>query len=150
MTSKNINYTHQLYNTVTSLIMCLIRDIRTNRYYDNIIITLLYNYYNGIGILLKKGLILPILKHHRRKAHTEIVGFSIVATCQMVVFARTTPSFGGRTSGIFYSKTKGETHEVKINAGQILCPNQSMGWLQAKRTAYSTFNYPNSKYRSAW
>ena len=83
MTSKNINYTHQLYNTVTSLIMCLIRDIRTNRYYDNIIITLLYNYYNGIGILLKKGLILPILKHHRRKAHTEIVGFSIVAVCQM-------------------------------------------------------------------
>ena len=83
MTSKNTNYTHQLYNTVTSLIMCLIRDIRTNRYYDNIIITLLYNYYNGIGILLKKGLILPILKHHRRKAHTEIVGFSIVAVCQM-------------------------------------------------------------------
>ena len=28
-------------------------------------------------------LILPILKHHRRKADTEIVGFSIVAVCQM-------------------------------------------------------------------
>ncbi len=54
-----------------------------HRYYGNIIITPLYNYYNGIGILLKKGLILPILKHHRRKAHTVIVGFSIVAVCQM-------------------------------------------------------------------
>ena len=100
MTSKNINYTHQLYNTVTSLIMCLIRDIRTNRYYDNIIITLLYNYYNGIGILLKKGLIFPIL-NQRRKAHTVIVGFSIVAVCQMGVFVRTPTSFGVKTSGIF-------------------------------------------------
>ena len=80
--------------------MCLIRDIRTNRYYDNIIITLLYNYYNGIGILLKKGLILPILIH-RRKAHTEIVGFSIVAVCQMGVFVRTPTSYEVKTSGIF-------------------------------------------------
>jgi len=72
-----------------------------HRYYDNIIITLLYNYYNGIGILLKKGLILPILKHHRRKAHTEIVGFSIVAVCQMGVFVRTPTSYEVKTSGIF-------------------------------------------------
>ena len=65
--------------------------------------------------------------NHRRKAHTEIVGFSIVAVCQMGVFARTPPSFGGRTSGIFYSKTKGEKHEVNTlgriekNQRQILC-----------------------------
>ena len=65
----------------------------------------------SLGILLKKGLIFPILIQ-RRKAHTEIVGFSIVATCQMVVFARTTPSFGGRTSGIFYSKTKGGAYGI--------------------------------------
>ena len=38
---------------------------------------------NYLGFLLNKVLILPILKHHRRKAHTEIVGFSIVAVCQM-------------------------------------------------------------------
>ena len=36
----------------------------------------------SLGILLKKGLIFPILIQ-RRKAHTEIVGFSIVAVCQM-------------------------------------------------------------------
>ena len=36
-----------------------------------------------IGNKRRKVLILPILKHHRRKAHTEIVGFSLVAVCQM-------------------------------------------------------------------
>jgi len=87
MTSKKINYTHTLYNTETGFNRCLLKHIRTNKgvreyYYNNIIITPLYNYYNGIGILLKKGLIFPIL-NQRRKAHTVIVGFSIVAVCQM-------------------------------------------------------------------
>ena len=100
MTSKNINYTHQLYNTVTSLIMCLIRDIRTNRYYDNIIITLLYNYYNGIGILLKKGLILSILIQRRNYPDDTWV-FMLVAVCQMGVSVRTPTSFEVKTSGIF-------------------------------------------------
>ncbi len=54
----------------------------------------------SLGILLKKGLIFPILIQ-RRKAHTEIVGFSIVAVCQMGVFVRTPTSFGVKTSGIF-------------------------------------------------
>jgi len=68
MKSKKRNYTHQLYNTETSFNRGAFKDIRTNR---------------CLGILLNKVLILPILKHHRRKAHTEIVGFSIVAVCQM-------------------------------------------------------------------
>ena len=42
----------------------------------------------------------------RRKAHTVIVGFSIVATCQMGVFVRTPPSFEGESSGIFYSNQR--------------------------------------------
>ena len=80
--------------------MCLIRDIRTNRYYDNIIITLLYNYYNGIGILLKKGLILSILIH-RRIYRCESSVFLLVAVCQMGVSVRTPTSYEVKTSGIF-------------------------------------------------
>ena len=68
MRRKNINYTHTLYNTETGFNRGVFKAIRT---------------YRCLGILLKKVLILPILKHHRRKAHTEIVGFSIVAVCQM-------------------------------------------------------------------
>ena len=40
-----------------------------HRYYGNIIITPLYNYYNGIGILLKKGLILPIRNPKAESPH---------------------------------------------------------------------------------
>jgi hypothetical protein len=55
-----------------------------------------------IGNKRRKVLILPILKHHRRKAHTEIVGFSLVAVCQMRDGA-IHPGFPMevRTSGIF-------------------------------------------------
>jgi len=79
--------------------MCLIRDIRTNRYYDNIIITLLYNYYNGIGILLKKCLILPILIHRRN--YPALWVFSLVVVWQMGVSATTPTSYEVKTSAIF-------------------------------------------------
>ena len=90
MKSKKRNYTHTLYNTETVFNRGVLKAFRTNR---------------CLGILLKKRLILPILKHHRRKAHTEIVGFSLVAVCQMRDGA-IHPGFPMevRTSGIFTFK----------------------------------------------
>ena len=67
MKSKKRNYTHTLYNTETSFNRGVFKDIRTNR---------------CLGILLNKVLILPILKHHRRKP-TRYVGFSYTEVCQM-------------------------------------------------------------------
>ena len=77
----------------------LILPLMDHRYYDNIILTLLYNYYNGIGIFLKKWLILPILIHRRN--YPALWVFSLVAVWQMGVSATTPTSYEVKTSAIF-------------------------------------------------
>ena len=105
MKSKNRNYTHNYTTQIHSLIRCLFRDIRTNRYYGKKIASRVSL---SLGILLYLCLILPIRQHQKRNDADDTCVFYVSAVCQMTNGAILGAFFWeSRTSGIFlFDKTK--------------------------------------------
>ena len=104
MKSKNRTYTHSYTTQRPSFNRCLFRDIRTNKGLQGVAKYLgkkiVSQVTESLGILLKKGLILPILIRRRNYPDDTWV-FMLVVVCQMGVFVRTPTPFGVKTSGIF-------------------------------------------------